>query len=187
VAYLSSLPEHAVVLDVLKAFPEAAAPLVEYHEVVLRGPSQLTVGEREMIAAYVSGLNACRYCHGVHTAVAEAFGIAEGVLAALLADVDTAPVRAELKPLLAYVRKLTEAPSRVTAADAEAVFDAGWEEKTLFDAVSVCALFNFMNRLVEGLGVTAPDEGYYATAARRLSRDDRYAGYRHLTTPGRDG
>ena len=47
--------------------------------------------ERELIAAYVSGLNACRYCHGVHAATAGLFGIAEAALTALLSDVDSAP------------------------------------------------------------------------------------------------
>src|SRR3569833_3313709 len=149
VPFLPSLPRDATVLDGMKAYPESSAPLIDYHSVVLRGPSALTVGERELIAAYVSGLNACHYCHGVHSAVAEAFGIEEGVLAGLLADVETAPVRDELKPLFAYVRKLTLTPSWLVLEDADAVLAAGWEERTLFDAISVCALFNFMNRLVE--------------------------------------
>jgi uncharacterized peroxidase-related enzyme len=178
VPFLPSLPRDATVLDVMKAYPESSAPLIDYHSVVLRGPSALTVGERELIAAYVSGLNACHYCHGVHSAVAEAFGIEEGVLAGLLADVETAPVRDELRPLFAYVRKLTLTPSRLVQEDAAAVLAAGWEEKTLFDAISVCALFNFMNRLVEGAGLRA-DDAYFAVAARRLSADrGDYAGYR---------
>jgi AhpD family alkylhydroperoxidase len=42
----------------------------------LRGPSPFTVAERELIAAYVSGLNACGYCHGIHRVTADAFGVA---------------------------------------------------------------------------------------------------------------
>jgi uncharacterized peroxidase-related enzyme len=180
VAFLSELPDDATVLDVLRTFPEPAGPLVDYHQVVLRGPSELTVGERELIAAFVSGLNSCRYCRGVHEAVAERFGIEHGVLTALLEDIGTAPVRDALKPLFAYVRKLTETPSRMTPADAEAVLAAGWQERTLYDAVSVCALFNLMNRIVEGLGVRAPDEDYFAVAAQRLSSDERFPAYRGL-------
>lgn len=55
--------------------------------------------------------------------------------------------------LAAYVRKLTESPSSVTDLDARVVFDAGFSEDALFDAISVCALFNFMNRMVEGCGL----------------------------------
>lgn len=58
--------------------------------------------------------------------------------------------------LAAYVRKLTESPSSVTDLDARVVFDAGFSEDALFDAISVCALFNFMNRMVEGCGVLFP-------------------------------
>jgi len=177
VPFLPSLPDDAAVLDVMKAYPAPAAPLIDYQQIVLRGPSPLSVGERELIAAYVSGLNSCHYCHGVHGEVAKRFGIEEGVLSALLSDVGTAPVRAELKPLFRYVRKLTETPSRMTRADADAVFAAGWEEKALYDAVSVCALFNFMNRLVEGVGLTA-DDAYFPAAADRLSADASFSSYR---------
>jgi alkylhydroperoxidase family enzyme len=48
-------------------FPETRKPLIEFHEVLLRGPSPFTEAERELIAAYVSGLNRCRYCHGVRS------------------------------------------------------------------------------------------------------------------------
>ena len=46
---------------------------------------------------------------------------------------------------------------------------AGWTEHALHDAVAVCGLFNLMNRLVDGLGITA-GEDYFITAARRLPR-----------------
>ena len=45
-------------------------PLVEYHEALLRGESPFTIAEREMMAAYVSGVNACQYCHGAPGMVA---------------------------------------------------------------------------------------------------------------------
>jgi uncharacterized peroxidase-related enzyme len=152
--------------------------LLDYHEALLRGPSPLTVAERELIAAFVSGLNACGYCHGVHTATAEAFGVPSGTLESLLADIETAPVEDRMRPVLRYVRKLTEQPSKVTPADAEAVLDAGWDERVLHDAASICGLFSLMNRLVDGLGVSAgPD--YLALSARRLA-DIGYAGLRAL-------
>ena len=72
VAYLPSLPGDAVLLDVFRAYPDTARPLLDYHQVLLRGPSPLSVAERELIAAFMSGLNACGYCHGVHTATAQA-------------------------------------------------------------------------------------------------------------------
>lgn len=166
-SYLSSLPDDAVLMDVFKLYPETARPLMDYHEVVMRGPAPFSVAERELIAAYVSGVNACDYCHGVHTVAAEVCGIEKGAVPAALDDLDAAPVDDKMRPVLRYVGKLTSAPSSVTRADADDVFAAGWDERALHYAVMVCALFNFMNRMVEGHGITAgPD--YFALSGKRL-------------------
>jgi uncharacterized peroxidase-related enzyme len=166
--FLSSLAEDAHLIDVFKKFPGLYRPLIEYHEILLRGPSPLSVAERELIAAYVSGLNSCHYCHGVHTATAEQFGVPEGLLGQLIENPEQAPIEERMKPLLAYVKKLTYTPSRLLPRDAEAVFVAGWNEQALHDAVSVCGLFNLMNRLVDGLGVTG-DAAYFKLASARLA------------------
>lgn len=166
-AHLRSLPDGAVLLDVFKREPQLARPLLAFHERLLRGPSPLTVAQRELIAAYVSALNACSYCRGVHSATASAFGVEHGLLDELLRDLDDAPVEERLKPLLRYTQKLTVTPSRMSSADADAVYAAGWNEQALHDAVAVCALFNCMNRLVEGLGIEA-GEDYFTSSGRRL-------------------
>lgn len=173
-SFLKSLPPDAVLLDVFKSFPSTTKPLIEYHEVLLRGPSPLSVAERELIAGYVSGLNACAYCHGVHEATAREFGLPEGLMLQLIEDIDQAPVDEKMKPILRYVRKLTLSPSRMTQADADAIFAADWNEQALHDAVSTCALFNFMNRLVEGHGIKTSPE-YFSLAAKRL-HDGGYSG-----------
>lgn len=173
-SYLKSLPAETRLLEVFRAYPGPARPLLDLHEQVMRADSPFTPGERELIAAYVSGLNGCDYCHGIHTITAEAFGVPEGQLAAAVRDLESAPVDEKMKPVLAYVGKLTRTPSRMTDADAEAVFAAGWDEHALHDAVLVCALFNFMNRMVEGVGLRA-DAAYAEVSGRRL-REVGYAG-----------
>jgi uncharacterized peroxidase-related enzyme len=171
---LPSLPDGASLRDIFLKFPDAVRPLCELHEVLLRNPSPLTPGERELIAAYVSGLNACDYCHGVHSAAAEAFGIDPELLAGLVQDLDGAPLPARMRPLLAYVRKLTLTPARLSPEDARAVFDAGWDERGLYDAVMVCAMFNFMNRMVDGLGIQL-QPGWAKNSGKAL-HDIGYAG-----------
>jgi len=47
---LPSLPDDAVLLDVFHAYPQTSRPLLEYHQALLRGPSPLSVAERELIA-----------------------------------------------------------------------------------------------------------------------------------------
>ncbi|MFO1117709.1 MAG: peroxidase-related enzyme [Beijerinckiaceae bacterium] len=173
-SFLPSLEANASLRSVFKSFPTTSSPLLEYHEVLLRGPSALSVGERELIAAYVSALNSCGYCHGVHAKTATEFGVSAQTLTALMSDFETAPVSDPLRAILRYVAKLTRTPAQMTQGDADAVFSAGWDEQALHDAVSVCALFNFMNRLVEGLGLKE-DAGYAQIAARAL-HDNGYAG-----------
>lgn len=150
-----SLPEDANLAAVYRAFPDKMGPLAEYQNRVMRGDSALTVAEREMIAAYVSGLNACDFCLGAHMVHAKAFGVEVEVIEALVADLSTAPVDPRLKPLLSYAGKLTTTPARMTEADAQAVYAAGWSEAALFDAIQVCGLFNMMNRMLEGTGITS--------------------------------
>ena len=139
---------------VFQAFPDAVKPLLAYHDVLLRGDSPLSIAEREIIATYVSGLNACTFCFGAHKIYAKVFGVEEGLIDAMMDNIDTAPLPAKLKPLLVYVKKLTVLPARIKDADAKAVYDVGWSERALYDAVQICALFNFMNRIIEGTGVT---------------------------------
>ncbi len=55
-ALFPSLSENPHLADVFKKFPEHVRPLLEYHDLLLRGDSPLTIAERELIAAYVSGL-----------------------------------------------------------------------------------------------------------------------------------
>ena len=150
-----SLPNPAGLGDVFQAFPETVAPLLDYHDRLLRGDSPLSVAQRELIAAFTSGLNACNYCYNAHLLYAKAFGIAPEQIEAMVADLDTAPVDDNMRPILRYCETLTRTPSKLTEADAKAVYDAGWSERALFDAIQTCALFNLMNRILEGTGITA--------------------------------
>lgn len=167
-SYLPSLSSGATLLDVFKKFPDTNRPLIEYHEALLRGPSPFTEAERELIAAYVSGLNRCRYCRGVHTATAERLGVEAGLIAKLVDDADLAAAPEKMRPVLSYAKKLTQSADGAAKADAEVVFAAGWDETALYHLVATTALFNYMNRLVEGLGIEL-DPAYLDPASKRLS------------------
>jgi len=167
--FLPSLPRGASLLDVFKMFPETSKPLIEFHEVLLRGNSPFTDAERELIAAYVSRLNRYRYCSAVHTATAELLGVSHGSVQIALDDVEMAQIPNKMKPVLRYAGKLTRQPDSLTKADVDAIFEAGWDETALYHTVAVTALFNFMNRLVEGLGIEL-DPAYVKPASERLAR-----------------
>ncbi len=75
------------------------------------------------------------------------------------------------------MHQLNAAPATVAAADIAALHAVGWNDEAIHDAVSVCALFNFYNRWVDGAGIHhTPPEVYEASgkrmAAGGYSRDD---------------
>jgi uncharacterized peroxidase-related enzyme len=168
-SFLKSLPPDAGLLEIFRAFPESAQPLLRYQEALLRGESPFSAAERELIAAYVSGLNNCNYCRALHSHTAVALGISANTIHQMFARTEDVNVDPRMQPVLALARKLTLSPAKITAADAGAFFAAGWNDRALHDAVSICALFNLMNRLVTGLGVKASD-AYVKLIAKRLAQ-----------------
>ncbi|HBK92106.1 MAG TPA: peroxidase [Parvularcula sp.] len=168
-----SLPETPHLADVYKRFPEHVKPLLEYHDRLLRGESPLSVGERELIAAYVSGLNACGFCYGAHKLYADIFGFDAQIVEQMVADLESAPIDSKLKPLLRYAAKLKNLPPQLTPDDAKAVYDAGWSERALFDTIQIAALFNYMNRIIEGTGVSFDYDANPPTPEERAFRRTR--------------
>jgi len=152
--FFKSLPQGAGPGNIFAAYPEIYSHWTQMGEALINGPSPLSPGERELIQAYVSGLVNCRYSYIAHCEAAYARGIERGLVEKIVSDPDAAPVAAKLKPILAYVKKLTLTPTEITQADADAVFAAGWDEKALHDVIAVTARMNFMCRIVEGYGFT---------------------------------
>jgi uncharacterized peroxidase-related enzyme len=154
----------------LRFRPETGRPLSELAEVLLRGPSTLTRGERELIAAYVSALNGCRFCSASHSATAAAQlpgGMA--LVERVRADADTAPVSAKLKTLLAIAAAVRQSGLDVTAEQVADARAAGATDLEIHDTVLIAAAFCMFNRYVDGLATIALDDpAAYAAGAQRL-------------------
>jgi uncharacterized peroxidase-related enzyme len=154
----------------LRYRPETARPLSELTEVLLREPSTLARGERELIAAYVSALNDCRYCSSSHSACAAA-QLPGGMtlVEQVRTDPASSPVSAKLKALLTIASAVAHSGRAVTTkhvADARA---AGATDVEIHDTVLIAAAFCMFNRYVDGLATIAPeDPALYAAGAQRL-------------------
>ncbi|HSF87461.1 MAG TPA: peroxidase [Acidimicrobiia bacterium] len=59
--------------------------------------------------------------------------------------------------LLEYAEKLTQTPEDCGPADVAALRIAGWSDRAVHDAAQVCAYFNYINRIADGLGVEPED------------------------------
>ncbi|MET0418125.1 MAG: carboxymuconolactone decarboxylase family protein [Actinoplanes sp.] len=155
--------------------PQTAKPLNELAEVLLRAPNSLPAADRELIAAYVSGLNECEFCCSSHSAFAvaqfAAADVADGasIVAQVRADLDSAPVSAKLKALLRIAGAVQKSGSAVTPELIEAARAEGATDQELHDTVLIAAAFCMYNRYVDGLGTFAPDTAEaYAPAAKRI-------------------
>ena len=153
----SALKQNAKVHHAMKAFDTGMErPLLDMQQLIMRSEdSPLSVAQRELIAAYVSALNNCAYCLGAHEATAVGYGINDGLVSELINEIETANIEANLKPIFRYVKKLTEEAPSLTQEDWDAVINAGWSERALYDAIAVCCAFSFMNRYTNGLGLEA--------------------------------
>jgi len=150
--------------------PETALPLCELAEVLLRGPSTLTRGERELIASYVSSLNDCNYCTNSHAAFAAA-QLPSGMTLVdqVRADPDSAPIEAKLRALLRIAAAVQRGGKNVRAQDVEAAREAGADDQEIHDTVLIAAAFCMYNRYVDGLATTVPeDPAQYAMNAQGI-------------------
>jgi len=116
--------------------------------VLLRAPNPLSPGERELIAAYVSGLNECDFCCRSHSAFAAAqLDAGMSLVDQVRADLDSAPIAPKLRALLRIAGAVRQGGRAVTA-------------------VLIAAAFCMYNRYVDGLGTLAPpDDELYAQVA----------------------
>jgi uncharacterized peroxidase-related enzyme len=150
--------------------PETAKPLNDLAEVLLRAPHSLSRGERELIAAYVSSLNECRFCCSSHSASAAVqLDEGEAVVSGVLADVDSAPVSAKVKALLRIAAAVQAGGRQVTSAMVDGARAEGATDVEIHDTVLIAAAFCMFNRYVDGLGTLAPDDPQrYVVAASRI-------------------
>jgi uncharacterized peroxidase-related enzyme len=151
--------------------PETATPMRELAEVLLRGPSTLSRGEREMIATFVSTRNDCEFCQLSHrAAAAHNLGGDYELVDAVRRDYTSAPISDKLKALLAIAAKVQVDGKQVTTADVEQARTHGATDLEIHDTVLIAAAFSMFNRYVDGLATWAPNnESMYDQMGERLA------------------
>ena len=163
---------------------DTAAPIRALTQFLLRGPSTLTEGERELIATIVSHRNECKFCVRAHTAAADILLGEEETTLGIKEDIATAPVSDKMKTLLTIALQVQESGKNVTAESVQKAKDAGATDIEIHDTVLIAALFCLYNRYVDGLATVTPtDPAFYKSLGERLKNNgyNRLAqGYDHL-------
>ncbi len=172
------------ITGLLEYSKDCAAPIRELTQILLRGPSSLSEGERELIATVVSHRNECTFCVTAHTAAADILLGEENTSQRVRADIDTAPVSEKMKTLLRIAAQTQQSGLAVTEASIQAAKDAGATDIEIHDTVLIAALFSLYNRYVDGLATVTPtDPAFYKGLGERITShgyNRLEQGYEHL-------
>jgi len=133
----------------------------------MRGPSSWSIADRELMAAYISKLNACTFCINAHSAVAAAAYGEQTKVDQALTHLETAPISAELLATLSLLSKLTREDA-VNADDIRQVIASGVSAEQIEDALAVCFTFNVTNRLADAFGFHVPSNDAIKASAKYL-------------------
>ncbi|MBO6894052.1 MAG: peroxidase-related enzyme [Roseibium sp.] len=166
-AYFSLCEEKlGLVPNVLKAYSFDETKLRAFTDMyndLMLADSGLTKLEREMIAVAVSSVNHCFYCLTAHgAAVRELSG--DPVLGELMVmNYRVADLSERQRAMLEFAVKLTEKPAEIVESDRQALREAGFSDRDIWDISSVAAFFNMTNRVAAATDMRPNDE-YHSMA-----------------------
>lgn len=151
--------------------PETGKPLYELAQVLLRGANTLSEAERELIAAYVSHLNGCRFCANSHAAAARClYGDNRNTVDAVLSGNPTTAVSPKLQSLLRIAAQVQKSGKEVSPGDVDDARRHGATNQEIHDTVLIAATFSMFNRYVDGLNSFTPDDpDVYAEMGERMA------------------
>ena len=138
------------------------------HE-AMRGPSDWSIGDRELMAAVVSQANESPFCVAAHSATSTLWFRDAAKVTAALADLDTAPIEEPLRATLRMLAKLTSEQS-IDVDDIRAVLAAGATASQIKDALAVALAFGITARLANAFDFDVASPAAMAAGAQHLLR-----------------
>lgn len=133
-----------------------------YNDLML-GESGLSKLEREMIAVAVSSVNHCYYCLAAHGAAVRQLSGDPALGEMMVMNYRAANLPPKQKAMLDFAVKLTETPAKIEDADRQALRDAGFSDRDIWDIASTVGFFNMSNRVAAATDMRPNDE-YHAMA-----------------------
>lgn len=150
----SSVPDF---LRLHSLVPRAIVPLAQLHRAIAYGPGELSRTQRELIATVVSVINGCGLCQELHSRLLLHRTRDESLVKQVQCDFRTAPLTAVDRAMLEYAAKLTTAPAAVAREDIEQLRQLGLNDAAIVAIATQTALFNYLNRVIQGLGLEETD------------------------------
>ena len=162
--------EYSKIWDLFAFAPETMHHLSHLTQGIMRQPASITAGMRELIAAYTSYQNDCRFCTKAHAAAASELLGDEALVWSALKDLESSPLEARDKALLRFIGKVTTNLPGVIGEDVADLRAVGWDDEAIYFAISACALFNFYNRWITATGVPEMSPEAHRLQGKNLAR-----------------
>ncbi len=156
---ISSRGKLAAVHTIQSLNPETIVNHMDLYMMVMFGRSPLKRAQREMIAVVVSRANNCAYCQKHHAEALNHYWKNDEMIDQLREDYRKLELTEVDMALCDMAWDMTRNPDENKAFHAQRLRELGLEDRAILDATLVLAYFNFVNRLVLGLGVHLEDDG----------------------------
>jgi uncharacterized peroxidase-related enzyme len=148
---------------------DTGQPIRDLTQILMRGPSTLTEGDRELIATIVSHGNQCKFCTTAHAAAADLLLGNKTTTQMMREDIASSPVSEKMKALLTIAALTGKNGKLVTPEIIEKAKAEGATDREIHDTVLIAALFSLYNRYVDGMATAMPDnDAYFDVLADRL-------------------
>lgn len=149
----------AEVIKIQSLRPESIVKHIDLYMEIMFSKSFLSRQQREMIAVVVSAHNHCNYCVTHHAEALNHYWKNEKQIEILTKDFSLLKLSDQDKGLCAYAVALTKYPSSNSNNELiEKLKQLGFADEAILDATLVISYFNFVNRMVLGLGVELEQE-----------------------------
>ncbi len=152
--------------NVLTAYAHDMAKLeafAAFYNDLMLAPSGLSKLEREMIAVAVSADNRCFYCLTAHGAAVRQLSGVPQLGEAMAMNWRAAGLPPRQYAMLAFAEKMTLASAKIVEADRQALREAGFSDREIWDIAAVASFFNMSNRMASAVDMRPNDE-YHAQA-----------------------
>jgi uncharacterized peroxidase-related enzyme len=163
-AYFAKCEEKiGFVPNVLAAYAFDAVKLqafIDMADNLMLADSGITRLEREMIAVAVSAVNHCHYCLTAHGAAVRQRAQDPELGELIAQNYRAANLPARQKAMLDFAVKLTEQPDKIEEADRQALRDAGFSDRDIWDIAAVAGFFNMSNRIAAATDMR-PNRDYH--------------------------
>jgi uncharacterized peroxidase-related enzyme len=159
--YEELLDKRGKISNILKVHSlnaEALSGHLDLYMTLMFGDSGLSRAEREAIGVVVSAENDCAYCVSHHASALRHFIEDEETLGMLTTADGLETLEPRLSNIVRHAQKLTSAPEAMTESDLGELRAVGLSDRDILDLTLITGYFNFVNRLVLGLGVEYTDE-----------------------------